>query len=149
MLRSEQQVGRSRQSTDEICQKVLRCKSTTTNEAVLGELGWWRLATRRDQIRLNYWNKILNMDDTRLTKKIYRESRRRLEESKEKNWCSYTEKLLKKYNLHQFWIDNIPINPTTWKNIIQHRIHKTEELDWKTRMTKKPILRSYKTQKKR
>ena len=28
--------------------RLLRCSSKTTNEAVLGELGWWRLRTVRD-----------------------------------------------------------------------------------------------------
>ena len=32
--------------------RLLRCSSKTTNEAVLGELGWWRLATIRDYKKL-------------------------------------------------------------------------------------------------
>ena len=35
--------------------RILRCRKTTTNEAVLGELGWWRMKTRREFIKLKYW----------------------------------------------------------------------------------------------
>ena len=28
--------------------RILRCHGKTSNEAVLGELGWWRLKTRRE-----------------------------------------------------------------------------------------------------
>ena len=32
----------------EMGRRLLRCHSKTANEVVLGELGWWRLRTRRD-----------------------------------------------------------------------------------------------------
>jgi hypothetical protein len=31
----------------------LRCSGKTTNEAVLGELGWWKLRTEESTVSLN------------------------------------------------------------------------------------------------
>ena len=36
----------------EMGRKILRCKSTLTNEVVLGELGWETMKARRDEMRL-------------------------------------------------------------------------------------------------
>ena len=43
----------------------------TSNEAALGELGWWPLKARRDMIRLRYWQTILSMKEKRLPRLIY------------------------------------------------------------------------------
>ena len=32
----------------DMAKRILSCSSTTTREALLGELGWWSLHTRRD-----------------------------------------------------------------------------------------------------
>ena len=37
----------------EIGRRILRCHGKTANEAVLGELGWWSLRTRREFMKLN------------------------------------------------------------------------------------------------
>ena len=52
----------------EMGRRILRCNGKTTNEAVLGELGWWRLQTRRDYCKLKYWVRILMMSQTRLVR---------------------------------------------------------------------------------
>jgi hypothetical protein len=63
-----------------VARRILRCTATTTNEAVLGELGWWTMRARRDMIRLNYWGKLVNMEDSRVTKLVYRTSKKRFDE---------------------------------------------------------------------
>jgi hypothetical protein len=133
----------AQQLQQKIAKRILQCNSTTTNEAVLGELGWWKLETRRDLIRLKYWNKILNMNNNRMTKKIYNENRRTHELSGEKNWSSYTHTLLSKYNLESYWKDNLPIQPNEWERIVHKNIHTHEETTWKENMMKKPKLRTY------
>src|SRR6185436_9763415 len=55
----------------EMGRRILRCHSKTCNEAVQGELGWWRLSTRRDLLRLKYWINLILMDDGRLPKRMY------------------------------------------------------------------------------
>ena len=54
----------------EMGRRILRCNGKTTNEAVLGELGWWRLRTRREFCGLKYWFRLLQMNNNRLVKTI-------------------------------------------------------------------------------
>jgi hypothetical protein len=74
-------------------------------EVVRGEMGWERQKARRDEMRLRYWAKIVRMEGDRIVKRIYRESRNRMErEEIEKignedmkmtnTWCLYTRKLM-------------------------------------------------------
>ena len=89
----------------EIGRRILRCRSKTTNEAVLGELGWWRLRTRRDFVKLKYWIQILLMKGTRLVKRVYHESKCLYMTRGKKNWCKSIYKLVCKYNLNDLWKD--------------------------------------------
>jgi len=79
----------------EIGRRILRCSGKTTNEAVLGELGWWRLRTRRDFARLKYWIQILLMNDTRIVKRVYNESKSLYLTLCKNNWCKSIHKLVK------------------------------------------------------
>jgi len=89
----------------EIGRRILRCHGKTTNEAVLGELGWMRLQSRREYLKLKYWIKISLMDETRLVRKVYRLSRKQYRAKGVRNWCHEIHNLLKKYGLHQLWTD--------------------------------------------
>ena len=64
---------------------ILRCSEKMTNEVVLGELGWWEMKGRRDMLRLRFWGKIERMQNSRLVKVVYEESRRR-DEQGENTW---------------------------------------------------------------
>ena len=64
--------------------KILRVKSSTTNEAIVGELGLCSLRGRRRMLRLNFWQTLNNMDQNRLVKRIYIESKKRFSLKKEK-----------------------------------------------------------------
>ena len=70
----------------EMARMILKCSPKMTNEAVLGELGWWTLKGRRDLLRLKYYGKIVRMGEDRLVKQVYVESRKRLEEGKQSKW---------------------------------------------------------------
>ena len=56
--------------------RILRCSSKTTSAAVRGELGWWKLSTRRNFLMLKYWVGVLLMSESRLVKKVYNQSRK-------------------------------------------------------------------------
>ena len=63
-------------------------------EVVRGELGWERQKARRDEMRLRLWAKLVRMPETRIAKKVYRESRARMEQEeregkldKTDTWC--------------------------------------------------------------
>ena len=54
----------------EMARMILKCSPKMTNEAVLGELGWWTLKGRRDLLRLKYYGKIVRMGEDRLVKQV-------------------------------------------------------------------------------
>src|SRR6185436_15448010 len=71
----------------EMARRILRCNGKTTNEAVLGELGWWRLKTRREYCKLKYWLRLLMMNNNRLVKKVYQTSKEQYLKDGTNNWC--------------------------------------------------------------
>ena len=56
-----------------MARRILRCNGKTTNEAVLGELGWWKLRTRREFCKLKYWIRVLLMNENRLVRMYIRQ----------------------------------------------------------------------------
>ena len=68
-----------------------------------GELGWWRMVTRRDYKKLSYWINILLMEDTRLVKKVYRYSKDQYLRKHKNNWTKTIHKLSKKFLLTDLW----------------------------------------------
>ena len=87
----------------EMARRILRCNGKTTNEAVLGELGWWRLKTRREYGKLKYWIRLLMMDNTRLVKNVYQTSKEQFVKYNKNNWCSEIYLLVIKYDLLILW----------------------------------------------
>ena len=55
--------------------RILKCSGKTANSAVRGELGWWKLSTRRYYLMLKYWIGLVFMNDTRLVKRVYNQSK--------------------------------------------------------------------------
>ena len=133
--------------------KILRCPSTTTSEVVLGELGWESMKARRDEMRLRYWGKLIRMEDHRIPKIVYRQSKIRMsleEEGKTEltaTWCKYTKRLLHQLGLGDYWeSENLP-EQGEWEGLIRERIHLREEEDWKHEMKERSKLRTYITLK--
>ena len=89
----------------EMGRRILRCSGKTTTEAVLGELGWWRMKTRREYMKMKYWINILLMQETRLVKKVYNHSKQEYLTKKKRNWVRTIHQLVVKYDLHDIWRD--------------------------------------------
>ena len=70
----------------EMAIRILRCSSKTANVVVLGELGWETMKARRMKLMLNYWGKVVSMDEDRLVKRLYREGRISMVEG---GWCAF------------------------------------------------------------
>src|SRR6185503_6330427 len=83
------------------------------NEAVLGELGWWKFETRVEFLMLKYWVKILLMDKNRLIRIVYNHSKEKYTKDGVENWCKKIHKLAIKYDLIELWRneENIKITP--------------------------------------
>jgi hypothetical protein len=136
----------------EMGRRILRCSGSTTNEAVLGELGWWRLRTRRDFCKLKYWIKILLLDDNRLVKNIYDTSKQKYLTEGTNNWCRSLHILAKKYNLLDLWNDETKVYTAQednrelrvrWSYILHDKVHRVEQEHWFNSVHRKPKLRTY------
>jgi hypothetical protein len=146
----------------EMGRRILRCHGKTTNEAVLGELGWWRMRTSREFIMLKYWIKIILMEESRLVKQVYRHSRKMsvqkiLFKQKDESWVRDIYELVKKYGLYELWRDeDVVRNPVEfkeakteknlmnyWKRKLGQIIHDREEKEWKAKMVTHSKLRTY------
>src|SRR6185437_5891458 len=120
-----------------------------------GELGWERHKARRDELRLRFWAKLIRLPDHNIAKKIYIESKMRLEDETSRGgeitptWCSYTKKLLEDLGLSQHWEKQTTYNleqkgiPEKWNTIIRGRIHQREEKSWRESCLERPKLRTY------
>jgi hypothetical protein len=148
----------------EIGRRILRCHGKTTNEAVLGELGWWRLQTRREFLKLKYWFKVCLMEDSRLVRQVYLASRELFMNQRMHNWCYEVYELVRKYGLLELWenedlirypvgmdvlVRTLPRVKQYWDTRLLNQVHLIEENAWKEGMGKKSKLRTYRTFKKK
>ena len=105
--------------------RILGIRENANNEVVYGELGWWRLSTRRDLLRLRYWAKILTMKESRLTKIVYEWERKN---NRPRTWCRYTEALLSDLGLSRFWTAQvIQYSSAEWGKIVGDKLHAREQ----------------------
>src|SRR5689334_23593565 len=99
-------------------------------------------------MRLRYWGKLVNMQEHRIPKIVYKESKKRMQEEIEaggvqtKTWCSYTKKLLEELELGEWW-EREGVEEGQWKLLIKKRIHTREENHWREEISQKPKLRTY------
>ena len=127
--------------------RILGLTESTTNEVVLGELGWWPMKARRDMLRLRYWRKIILMNNERLPKRVYDWELKR----KTRNcWTAYTKKILIELGLREAWEkQEAKENKEEWNRLIFDRIQDREQKNWRKRMTEKPKLRTYRKVKRK
>ena len=125
-----------------IARRILRVSKRTSNEVVLGELGWMTLKARRRMLQLFFWAKILEMPRTRWVKRVYQEARRRLQTHPNRvNWCSSTRDALDELGLGEHWVSQSV--PPDWKELVRQKALEREERDWRERMDTKPKLDTY------
>jgi hypothetical protein len=141
----------------EMGRRILRCNGKTSNAAVRGELGWWKLSTRREYIKLRYWVSILLMDDTRLVKAVYDHSKQEYTSKNRNNWVKIVHQIVEKYGLNEIWDNEVAIRnehnrhmtvegiKKYWMRIIYKKIQDTEEIEWREELLRKPKLRTYRT----
>ena len=115
---------------------------STTHEVIQGELGLQRLITRRTLFRLRYWSKLVEIDDNRLVKKIYRARREEFIEggkTDRHNWCYPTWKFLKDLGLEHVWESETFGSRKDWDVVLSYK--DKEEKFWQARVQTKPKLR--------
>lgn len=160
-----------------VAKRILRCEDSTTNEAVLGELGWWTLKARSDMLRLRFWGKIVNkMGLDSVTKRVYLQSRFVFEhelrpllihpvftgtEAQQRRQQQQHRRQLKHarstnwcfgvYEMLQKYnlIDHWDSAHvgSQWSSLVFKAIRMREQQDWLVRMNEKDKLRTYRTLK--
>lgn len=148
----------------EMGRRILRCHGKTPNEAVLGELGWWRLKTRREFLKLKYWIRLSLMDEARLVRQVYLASKDKYLTRRRTNWCSEIHKLVVKYGLQDIWLNEdlikhpmsldanqrtVPRVKKYWEGVLFEKVQKVEEEEWRKMACRKKKLRTYITFKKK
>lgn len=131
----------------EMGRRILNCGFKTPVAAMMGDLGWCSLRARRDIMRLNYWGKLVLMEDERLPKRVYLKRKSDFTVSNTtSNWCYYTHHLLSSLNLLKYWDNEKLIQSVeNWKKEITKKIFEREQKLWWAGCQRKPKLRTYRT----
>ena len=132
----------------EMAKRILGLKESTNNEVVLGELGWWKLKSRRDMLRLRYWRRLIKMQQDKLPKRVY-EWELRSRKGK-RSWTMYTKKLLLELGLEDYWKEQkVKETREEWGDLISKKIQEREQREWLRTIQKRPKLRTYRLVKKK
>ncbi len=118
--------------------KVLRDRPKSTNEGILGELGWLPMEYRFDERCMNYRARLERMPQDRLVKQVFMQCNNLPEKS---DWLQHSDQLFAKYQLD---IQNLAAKTSvTCKQVIKGQISKTfiakwreDQIDKKTRKVK-------------
>ena len=105
-----------------------------SNDFLTGDMGWYPSNLRHKISLLRYWNRLVKMDQTRLTKQVFE-----VEYANKGFWCTKIKELLNDLNLGQIYEHKSTCDLTFCKL-------KLEELyneEWQKLLLKKPKLRSY------
>ena len=126
----------------EMAKRILGLKESTNNEVVLGELGWWKLKSRRDMLRLRYWRRLINMKQEKLPKRVYEWELRRWKGKR--SWIRHTKKLLIGLGLQDYWKEQkVKETREEWGVLISKKIQEREQREWLRTIQKRPKLRTY------
>ena len=106
-----------------------------------GELGWLSSKTRRKLNMIRYWNRLIQMDNSRLTKRIFLWDYR----LNSNNWSSEISQILDEYSLLGEFENQNFIN----RDILQKRALEVEEQAWRSKCENSPKLRTYITFKEK
>ena len=113
-------------------------------EVVRGELGWWRVRTRREYLRLVYWGRIVRGKGT-IVEAAYRQGRRRVQlgTARKAEWAARTKAVLDRIGLATVWASEDVGTDREWKRMVRRLLHLDEEICWRHSMMRKSSLAGY------
>ena len=120
---------------------ILKACRHTANEAILGDLGWNTMSSRLNIMKLKYYKRLCDMNNSRWTKRIFNQLitiNDEVEQNQKKlcwNWTKYTSDIMANLNISD-------IQTLTDKNIKQIVCDKDENV-WRENITKKSTLAHY------
>jgi hypothetical protein len=127
----------------QFCKRILHVKKSTTNAAVLGELGRVPMYIVRKERIVKYWLKIICSTDSMLYR-VY--SVLRLDADRERsykgmNWAFQVKSLLSSLGMLDVWVDQDRIQPSF--HAIRLRMHDQYKQKWVTDVNSASKLDSY------
>jgi len=112
----------------------------TPIDGMLGDMGWCKPHVHRNLGIIRFWNRMIEMDENRLTKRIFNTDY----SSCHDNWCSKTLKLLQDINSS----DSFYLKQTLNLTYVENTLIENFKTKWKCDIAKKTKLRTYVTFKK-
>ena len=106
---------------------------------LIGDIGWVNTRDRRRTCIIKYWNKLVKMKSSRLTKKVFNWDFQI--SSSSNNWNSYVNKILNSVNMLSSFYQKKLININEYKN----RLQINAKTQWLDELRSKPKLRTYMT----
>ena len=103
--------------------------------ALFGDMGWHKNYLGRSLCTLRFWNRILTMDDYRLTKSIFNYDYNLCS----KNWSFHIKCLLEEIGLIDNFINKTPVDLEVAKMALIDKFI----FSWKEEVNNKPKLRTY------
>ena len=100
-----------------------------------GDFGWLRPRLRRYKIMLNYWNRLIKMNDSRLTKYMYEYDYQLCKN----NWCSELKDIFTQLDMNTFYEHKLVCDIT----LVKRKLFAWMKADWQNDVQNKPKLRTY------
>ena len=102
--------------------------------ALEGDIGWMSCKTRHNVNMIRLWNRYINMNDTRLTKRVFLWDYEMC-----KNWCLEVKQIFNSIEYHSVFEDKEICDIKT----VQSRLVDKRNYVWKESLPQKPKLRTY------
>ncbi len=130
------------------CKLLLKCKTSTTTCMVLGELGQFPIINHIKSRILNYWAKIINTNDHRLSKILYKLLHTcHTENNKISAWINNIEYILCNIGYNYNWISQ-SANQKCFKHNVKSRIQDQFLQNWNSLVNNSSSCTNYRTFKK-
>ena len=105
------------------------------NLGIMGDMGWCPSHIRRKLCMLHYWNRLVKLDDDRITKIAFNE-----EYSRQGVWCSAIKDLLYEYDCRELYDSRSECD----LSLLKEKMLEKYCTEWQEEVACKPKLRTYK-----
>ena len=126
--------------------KNIRRQKTTQNDFVYGEFGRVNYVTKRYNIILKYWFKVLSTPENKLVRIVYNMMLNDLEDLLNKtNWASLVRNLLTSLGFYEVWLSQGVGNINIFLSQMEQRLNDTFIQNWHERLSNSTRANVYKT----
>ena len=125
------------------CKNIMKIHTRVPGIAVRGEMGRLPLALNRRYNIINYWLRILKLEDSRLTKDAYKLQLIWTDRNKD-CWLMNVKNMLFNYGFAEAWFNQGLGDTATFKAILKIRMNDIGVQNWETEINNMDRLRYYK-----